>query len=61
MRLSLLTSLGWADAAPKPHAGSSDGVTANELVSEVVTWLVLVGFGRLGGMKNRVCDGLGFF
>ena len=33
-------SLGWDGAAPKPHAGSSDGNTAIELLSEVVTWLV---------------------
>ena len=39
-RLSLLGSL---------------GDTAIELVSEVVTWLVLVRFERRRGMKNRVC------
>ena len=41
-RLSLLGCLGWADAAPKPHAASSDADTAIELLSEVVTWSVLV-------------------
>ena len=45
-RLSLLTYLGWAGAVPKPHAGNNDGDTAIELLSEVVTWLVLVWFGR---------------
>ena len=38
--------LGWAGAAPKPHAASSDPDTAIELLSEVVTWSVLVWFGR---------------
>ena len=47
--------------APKPHAASSDGDTAIELLSKVVTWSVLVWFGRQRGMKNWVCDGLGFF
>ena len=51
-RLSLSGSLGWAGAAPKPHAGSSDGDTAIELRSEVVTWLVLVWFGRQRGRKT---------
>ena len=41
-RLSFLGFPGWADAAPKPHAGSSDGDAAIELLSEFVTWLVLV-------------------
>ena len=36
-RLSLLGPLGWAGAAPKPHAASSDGDTAIEHLSEVVT------------------------
>ena len=57
-RLSLLGSLGWAGAAPKPHAASSDADTAVELLSEVVTWSVLVWFGRQTGMENWVCDGL---
>ena len=60
-RLSLLASLGWAGAAPKPQAASSDADTAIELICEVVTWSVLVLFGRQIGMKNWVCDGLDFF
>ena len=36
-RLSPLGSLGWAGAAPMPNAGSNDGDTAIELLSEVVT------------------------
>ena len=59
-RLSLLGSLGWTGAAPKPHAGNIDGDTAIELLSEVLTWLVLVWFGRQTGMKNWVCDGFHF-
>ena len=51
----------WAGAALKPHAGNSDGHTAIELLSEVVTWLVLVWFGRQRGMKSWVFDGLYFF
>ena len=39
-------SLGWAAAAPKPHAGNSNGDTAIEFLSEVATSLVLVWFGR---------------
>ena len=57
-RLSLFGSVGWAGAAPKPHAASSDADTAIEVLSDVVTWLVLVRFGRRRGMKNWVCDGL---
>ena len=49
-RLSLMGSLGWASAAPEPHAGNSDGDIAIALLSEVVTWLVLVWFGRQRGM-----------
>ena len=60
-RLSLLESLGWTGAAPKPHAASVDADTAIELLSEVVIWSVLVWFGRQKGMKNWVCDGLDFF
>ena len=60
-RLSLLGSLGWASADPKPHTGSSDGDTAIELVSEVVTGLVLVWFGRQRRTTNWVCDGFDFF
>ena len=60
-RLSLMGSLGWASAAPEPHAGNSDGDIAIELLSEVVTWLVLVWFGRQRGMKSWVFDGLYFF
>ena len=55
--------LGGAGAVPKPHAGSSDGDTAIELLSETVIWFVLVWlvwFGRQRGMKNRVCNGLDF-
>ena len=59
-RLSLLGSLGWAGAAEKPHAASSDTNTAIKLLSKVVTWSVLLWFGRQSGMKNWVCDGLGF-
>ena len=51
-RLLLLGSLGWAGAAPKHHAASSDGGTAIELLSEVVTWSVLVWFGRQRVMKK---------
>ena len=55
-------SLEWADAAPEPHTGISNGDTALELLSEVVTWLnlVLVWFGMQRGMKTRVCDGFDF-
>ena len=60
-RLSLLGCLRWVSAAPKPHAASSDPDTSIELLSEVVTWSVLVWFGRQTGMKNWVCDGLDFF
>ena len=59
-RLSLLGCRGWAGAAPKPHAASSDPDTAIELLSEVVTWLGLELFGRQRGMINWVCDGLDF-
>ena len=51
-RLSHLGSLGWAGAAPKPHAASSDANPAIELLSEVVTWSVLVWFGRQRVMKK---------
>ena len=54
-------SLGWVGAAPKPHAANSDADTAVELLQEVVTWSVLVWFGRQRGMKNWVCDGLDIF
>ena len=50
-KLSLLGSLGWAGAAPKPHAGSSDD-TVIELLSEIMTWLELVWLGRQRGMEN---------
>ena len=56
-----LGTLGWAGATPKPHAGSSDGDTAIELLGEVMAWLVFAWFGRQGGMKNQVCDDLDFF
>ena len=59
-KLSLLGCLGWAGAAPKPHAASSDADAAIELLSEVVTWLVLVWFGRQRGTESWVCDGLDF-
>ena len=56
---AIALGMSWvAGAAPKPHAGSSDGDTAIELLSEVVTWSVLVWFARQRGMKNWVCDGL---
>ena len=45
-RLSLLGCFGWLGAAPKPHAGSSDGDRAIKRLSEVVTWSVLVWFAR---------------
>ena len=60
-RLSLLGSLGWAAAAPKPHATSTGGDTAIELVSDVITWPVLVLLGRLRETNNWACDGLIFF
>ena len=41
-RLSLLGCIGWAGAAPKPQGGSINGDVTTELLSEVVTWLVLV-------------------
>ena len=47
-----------AGVALKPHAGSSDGDTAIEHLSEIVTWSVLVWFARQRGMENWVCDGL---
>ena len=56
-RLSILGSLGWAGAAPNPQTGSSDGDTAIELPSEVVTLSVLVWFGRQRGMKGWVYAG----
>ena len=59
-KLSLSGCLGWAGAAPKLHAASSDADTAIELPREVVTWSVLVWFGKRG-MKNWACDGLEFF
>ena len=55
-RLSLLGSLGWAGAAPKPHAPSSDANPAIERLSEVVPWSVLVWFRRQRAMKIWVCD-----
>ena len=60
-RLSLLRSFGWAGAALKPHAASSDADTAIERLIEVVTWSVLVWFVRQRGMENWVCDGLDLF
>ena len=60
-RLSLSGCLGWAGAAPKPHAGNSDADIAIKLLSDVVTWPVLVWFERQRGMNNWVCDGLDFF
>ena len=53
--------LGGAGAAPKPHAGSSDGDTAIELLRELVTLVVLESSGRQRGMKNWVCDGVDCF
>ena len=48
-----------ASAAPKPHAGSSDGDTVIDFLSEVVTWSVLVWFAKQRGMTIWVvCDGL---
>ena len=55
--LSILGCLGGAGAAPKPHAASSDADTAIERLSKVVTWSVLVWFGRQREIKNWVCDG----
>ena len=53
---------GWAGAAPKPHAASSDPDRAIELLSEVVTGSVHdVWFGRQRVMTDWVCDGLNFF
>ena len=49
--------LGWAGAAPKPRAGSSDGDATIDRLSELVTWLMLVWFGGQRGMQNWVCDG----
>ena len=45
-------SLGWDGSAPKPHAASSDADTVIELLSESVTWSVLVWFGRQRGIKK---------
>ena len=59
-RLSLLGPLGWAGAAPKPHAVSNDADTAIKLLSEVVTWSVLVWFERQRGVKKWVYEGLDF-
>ena len=50
-----------AGAAPKPHAGNSDGDTAMDLVSEVVAWSVLVWFAGQREMKNWAGDGLVIF
>ena len=58
-RLSLLGCLGWAGAAPKPHADRSDGDRAIELLSSP-GWCSC-GLGKAKGMKNRVCDVLHFF
>ena len=44
-----------------PHAGSSDGDAGIEVLSKVVTWFVLVWFGRQRGMKNWVNDGADCF
>ena len=60
-RLSLLGSLGCAGVGPKPYAGRSDGDTSTERLSEVVTWFVLVGFGRQRWTKSRVCNCLDVF
>ena len=53
-------SLGWARAALKPHAASSNADTATKRLCEVVTWSVLVWFGRQRGMKTSFCHGLDF-
>ena len=59
----LARGMSWvAGVDPKPHAGSRDGDTAIELLSEVVTCSILVWFARQRWMKNSwVCDGLVFF
>ena len=59
---AIALGMSWvAGAAPKPHAGSSNGDTAIEFLSEVVTWSVLVCFSRQRGTKNWVCNGLVIF
>ena len=50
-----------AGEAPKPQASSSDGDTTIELPGEIVTWSVLVWYGRQRGMKKGLCDGPVFF
>ena len=45
-------------AAPKPHAGSSNGDVAINCLRGGVTWSVLAGFATQRGMKNWICDGL---
>ena len=42
----------WAGAASKPQAGSSDADTVIKLLSEVVTWLMLVWFVGQTEIKN---------
>ena len=54
--------VGWHNPeAPSLAAAKGIQDTAVDLVSEEVTWLVLVWFGRQRGMKSWVFDGLYFF
>ena len=54
--------VGWHNPeAPSLAAAKGIQDTAVDLVSEEVTWLVLVWFGRQSAMKYWVCDGLDFF
>ena len=41
-----------AGAAPKPHADTSNGDTAIKLLTEAVTWSVLVWFARHEGWRT---------
>ena len=51
--------VGWR--RPKARAASSDAETAIKLLNEVVTWSMLVWFGRQRGMKNWVFATVLFF
>ncbi|MEP5116183.1 MAG: hypothetical protein ABJQ90_10695 [Parasphingorhabdus sp.] len=47
-----------AGATPESHAGSGGGDATIELLSELITWSVLVWFARKEGMIIWVFDGL---
>ena len=55
--------LGWAAAAPKPHAGSSDGVSDRtfERIRHLVGSRRVVWEAKRDEKLNWVCDGLDSF